>query len=53
MAITDDGTAHGKLLGIVAYRDYRLSRMTMDLKVADFMTPLDKLVTAPDDHQPA
>ena len=47
VAITDDGTAHGKLLGIVASRDYRLSRMTMDLKVTEFMTPLDKLVTAP------
>ena len=33
VAITDDGSAHGKLLGIVASRDYRLSRMTMDLKV--------------------
>ena len=48
VAITDDGTAHGKLLDIVASRDYRLSRMTMDLKVTEFMTPLDKLVTAPD-----
>ena len=48
VAITDDGTAHGKLLGIVASRDYRLSRMTMDLKVTEFMPPLDKLVTAPD-----
>ena len=48
VAITHDGTAHGKLLGIVASRDYRLSRMTMDLKVTEFMTPLDKLVTAPD-----
>ena len=47
VAITDDGTAHGKLLGIVASRDYRLSRMTMDLKVTEFMTPLNKLVTAP------
>ena len=47
VAITDDVTAHGKLLGIVASRDYRLSRMTMDLKVTEFMTPLDKLVTAP------
>ena len=40
VAVTDDGTAHGKLLGIVASRDYRLSRMTMDLKVTEFMTPL-------------
>ena len=47
VAITDDGTAHGKLLGLVASRDYRLSRMTQDLKVTEFMTPLEKLVTAP------
>ena len=47
VAITDDGTAHGKLLGIVASRDYRLSRMSTELKVTEFMTPLDKLVTAP------
>ena len=47
VAITDDGTAHGKLLGIVASRDYRLSRMSTDLKVTEFMTPLNKLVTAP------
>ena len=47
VAITDDGTSHGKLLGIVASRDYRLSRMSRDLRVTEFMTPLDKLVTAP------
>ena len=47
VAITDDGTAHGKLLGLVASRDYRLSRMSTDLKVTEFMTPLEKLVTAP------
>ena len=47
VAITAGGTAHGKLLGIVASRDYRLSRMATDLKVTEFMTPLDKLVTAP------
>ena len=47
VAITEDGTPHGKLLGIVASRDYRLSRMSTDLKVTEFMTPLDKLVTAP------
>ena len=47
VAITHDGTSHGKLLGIVASRDYRLSRMGRDLKVTEFMTPLDKLVTAP------
>ena len=47
VAITEDGTAHGKLLGIVASRDYRLSRMSLDLKVTEFMTPLDKPITAP------
>ena len=47
VAITDDGTAHGKLLGIVASRDYRLSRMSTELKVTEFMTPLESLVTAP------
>ncbi len=47
MAVTDDGTATGKLLGVVTSRDYRISRMPMDLKVTEFMTPLEKLVTAP------
>ena len=48
VAITDDGTPNGKLLGIVASRDYRVSRMSTDVCVSSFMTPLDKLVTAPD-----
>ena len=48
VAVTDDGTADGKLLGIVTGRDYRVSRMSLDLKVSEFMTPLDKLVTAPE-----
>ncbi|MBQ4090594.1 MAG: IMP dehydrogenase, partial [Clostridia bacterium] len=47
IAITDDGTATGKLLGIVSSRDYRVSRMTGDEKVSTFMTPLEKLVVAP------
>ena len=48
MAVTEDGTATGKLIGIVTGRDYRVSRMSTDLKVKTFMTPLDKLVTAPE-----
>ena len=47
VAITDDGTAHGRLLGIVTSRDYRVSRMNMSDKVCTFMTPRAKLVTAP------
>ena len=47
VAITHDGTANGKLLGIVTSRDYRVSRMSPTDKVATFMTPLERLVTAP------
>ncbi len=46
VAITDDGTATGKLLGIVSSRDYRVSRMQLDEKVGTFMTPREKLITA-------
>ena len=49
VAITEDGTANGKLLGIVASRDYRLSRTPEDMPVTQFMTPMDKLITAPSD----
>ncbi len=48
VAVTEDGTANGKLLGIVSSRDYRVSRMSTDTKVKEFMTPLEKLVTAPE-----
>ncbi len=48
VAVTSDGTANGKLLGIVTGRDYRVSRMELSDKVETFMTPLSELVTAPD-----
>ena len=47
VAVTEDGTATGKLLGIVTSRDYRVSRMNPNDKVSTFMTPRAKLVTAP------
>ena len=47
-AVTEDGSKTGKLLGLVTTRDYRVSRMSLDTKVAEFMTPIDKLVTAPE-----
>ena len=47
VAITEDGTANGKLLGIVTGRDYRVSRMDGAEKVSTFMTPREKLITAP------
>ena len=46
IAVTEDGTQDGKLVGIVTGRDYRISRMPLDLKVSEFMTPLEKLYTA-------
>lgn len=49
VAVTDDGTATGKLLGIVTSRDYRISRMSTEEKVESFMTPFEKLITAPAD----
>lgn len=48
IAVTEDGTRDGKLVGIVTGRDYRISRMSKDEKVRTFMTPFDKLVTAPE-----
>lgn len=44
IAITDDGTAEGRILGIVTSRDYRISRMSMDDKIETFMTPFSELV---------
>jgi IMP dehydrogenase len=44
LAITDDGTANGKLLGIVTSRDYRISRTSPDTPVRQFMTPFEHLV---------
>lgn len=49
VAVTHDGSPHGKLLGIVTSRDYRVSRMSQDLQVKEFMTPLEKLITASED----
>ena len=48
VAITEDGTANGRLLGIVTGRDYRVSRMEQTEKISTFMTPLEKLITAPE-----
>ena len=48
VAVTEDGTAQGRLVGIVTSRDYRVSRMEVSIPVKDFMTPLEKLITAPE-----
>lgn len=46
IAVTEDGTPNGRLLGIVTGRDYRVSRMPADAKVCEFMTPFEKLIYA-------
>ncbi len=48
IAVTEDGTKNGRLVGIVTGRDYRVTRMSPDEKVENFMTPLEKLITAPE-----
>lgn len=47
VAVTTDGTANGKLVGIVTSRDYRISRMDRNTLVKDFMTPKENLIYAP------
>lgn len=46
VAVTDDGTPEGRMVGLVTSRDYRVSRMASDTKVREFMTPFDKLIVA-------
>ena len=48
LAVTEDGTSDGRLLGVVTGRDYRISRMSMTEKVSTFMTPFEKLIYAPE-----
>lgn len=46
IAITEDGTPEGKMVGLVTSRDYRVSRMPEDTVISEFMTPFDKLIYA-------
>ena len=48
VAVTEDGSCNGKLLGIVTSRDYRISRMSLDTKVSEFMTHFENLIWASD-----
>ena len=47
VAITEDASPNGKLLGLVTSRDYRVTRMGPDVPVREFMTPRENLITAP------
>ncbi|KOP67432.1 inosine-5-monophosphate dehydrogenase [Bacillus sp. FJAT-18019] len=44
VAITNDGSPTGELLGIITSRDYRVSRDSLNKKVQDFMTPFSSLI---------
>lgn len=46
VAVTDDGTSNGKLIGIVTSRDYRVSRLDPATKVSEFMTPIEHVIYA-------
>ena len=46
MAVTDDGTANGHLLGMVTSKDYRVSRLDPTTPVSEFMTDLEHLIVA-------
>lgn len=46
VAVTDDGTSNGKLIGIVTSRDYRVSRLDPETKVSEFMTPIEHVIYA-------
>ena len=46
VAVTEDGTSSGRILGIVTSRDYRVSRMSLDTLVSSFMTPFEDLIYA-------
>lgn len=48
IAVTDDGSSSGKLLGLLTSRDYRLSRTPLNTPIKDLMTPIERLVTAQD-----
>lgn len=44
--ITDDGTAHGKFIGLVTDKDYRISRDDLDSPIDNYMTPKERVVWA-------
>ena len=46
VAVTDDGTQNGKLIGIVTSRDYSVSRMDPGTQVREFMTPIENVIYA-------
>ncbi len=48
IAVTDDGSSHGKLEGIITERDFRVGYVSLDSLVKDYMTPFSELITGKD-----
>lgn len=48
VAVTEDGSPNGKLLGIITSRDFRISHTSPAEKVRDYMTSFDELITGND-----
>ena len=44
VAVTENGEANGKLVGIITERDFRIGHCDMQEKVSKYMIPLEKLV---------
>ena len=44
IAVTEDGSPSGKLHGIITDKDYRLSRVDLNAKIREFMTPFSQLI---------
>ena len=44
IAITEDGSSSGELLGLITDKDYRLSRVDLNGKIKEFMTPFAQLI---------
>ncbi|MBR6079372.1 MAG: IMP dehydrogenase [Treponema sp.] len=48
IAVTADGTAHGKLEGIITERDFRVDHVQPGSKVRDYMTAFKDMITGQD-----
>ncbi|MCM1321883.1 MAG: IMP dehydrogenase [Bacteroides sp.] len=48
IAVTEDGSASGKLAGVITSRDFRISHTKPGAKVCDYMTKFSDLITGKD-----
>ncbi|MCQ2613842.1 MAG: IMP dehydrogenase [Treponemataceae bacterium] len=48
VAVTEDGSPNGRLMGIITSRDFRVGHADLSSKVRDYMTPFSELITGLD-----